>query len=186
MKEINTRIAFAANAFAKLTNIWKSKDLRMQTKLKVFNSCVIPVLIYGCESWKSTQASDKKLNSFENKCLRKLLNLKWSDFVTNNTIRDQTHQEFVSNVVRKRRWNYLGHVLRSDEKRLNRQVLMWTPGGKRQRGRPKTTLRNTILKEGTTMGCNTIQDLHLLATDRITWRTKISAPCVAYGSKGTN
>jgi len=57
-----------------------------------------------------------------------MLNLKWSDFVPNNTIRDQTHQEFVSNVVRKRRWNYLSHVLRSDEKRLNRQVLMWTPG----------------------------------------------------------
>jgi len=54
------------------------------------------------------QASDKKLNSFENKCFRKLLNLKWSDFITNNTVRDQTHQEFVSNVIRKRRWNYLG------------------------------------------------------------------------------
>ena len=51
---------------------------------------------------------------------------------------------------------------------------MWTPGGKIKRGRPKTTLRKTFLNEGATMGCNTIQDLHLLATDRTTWRIKTS------------
>jgi len=33
---------------------------------------------------------------------------------------------------KKRRWNYLGHVLRSDEKRLNQHVLMWTHGGKKE------------------------------------------------------
>jgi len=48
-------------------------------------------------------------------------------------------------------------------------------GGGRKRGRSKTTQRNTILKEGTTMCCNTVQELHLLATDCITWRTKTSA-----------
>jgi len=99
--------------------------------------------------------------------------------ISSQTIKsDQTYQEFVSNVLRKR-WGYLGQVLRSNEKRLNRQILMWTPGGKRKRGRPKTTLRNTILKEGTTMDCNTIQDLHLLALHG-------EPKPLPYGSKGTN
>ena len=186
MKEINTRIAFAGNAFTKLTNIWKSKDLNTHTKIKLFRSCVIPVLTYGCESWKSSSQIDKKLDSFENKCLRKLLNIKWSDFITNNIVRDKTNQEFVSNIVRKRRWKYLGNVLRSDEKRLNRQVLVWSPEGKRKRGRPKSTLRKTILQESTQIGCNTIQDLQLLATNRTTWRCKTSALCAAFGTKGTN
>ena len=44
MKEINTRIAIAGNAFTKLTNIWKSKDLNTHSKIKLFRSCVIPVL----------------------------------------------------------------------------------------------------------------------------------------------
>src|SRR5579871_3968764 len=131
-KEINTRIAMAANAFNKLTNIWISKDLNIHTKIKLFRSCVIPVLIYGCESWKSTNQIEKKLDNFENKCLRKLLNLKWSDFVSNKTVREKTKQEPVSNVIRRRRWKYLGHVLRSDEKRLNHQILMWSPEGRRK------------------------------------------------------
>ena len=129
---------------------------------------------------------DKKLDSFENKCLRKLLKVKWSDFVCNNTVRDRTHQQPVSNIIRKRRWKYLGHVLRSDEKRLNRQVLMWSPVGKRKRGRPKTTLRRTIQQENKLLGCKTIQDLQLLAKNRITWRSKTSALCAAFGSKGIN
>ena len=111
---------------------------------------------------------------------------KWSDFITNNILRDKTNQEFVSNIVRKRRWRYLGHVLRSDEKRLNRKILMWSPEGKRKRRRPKFTLRKTIPQESTQMGCNTIQDLQLLATNRTTWRCKTSALCAAFGTKGTN
>ena len=186
MKEINSRIAIAASAFTKLTNIWQSQDLSICTKVKLFRSCVIPVLTYGCESWKSTKKIDKKLDSFENKCLRKLLKVKWSDFVSNNTVRDRTHQQPVSNIIRKRRWKYLGHVLRSDEKRLNRQVLMWSPVGKRKRGRPKTTLRRTIQQESKLLGCKTIQDLQLLAKNRITWRSKTSALCAAFGTKGTN
>jgi hypothetical protein len=118
---------------SKLTNIWKSKDLKSHTKIKLFRSYVIPVLTYVCESWKSSTQTDKKLDSSENKCLRKLLNIKWSDFISNNIVRDKTNQEFVSNIVRKRRWKYLGNVLRSDEKRLNRhfeeqsykKVLRW-------------------------------------------------------------
>jgi hypothetical protein len=49
-----------------------------------------------------------------------------SDFIMNTMLRDKINQEFVSNIVRKRRWKYLGHVLRSDKKRLNRQVLVVT------------------------------------------------------------
>jgi hypothetical protein len=111
MKEINTCIAIAGNAFTNLTDIWKSKDLNTHTKIKLFRSCVIPVPTYGCESWKSSSKINKKLDSFENKCLRKLLNIKWSDFITNNIVRD-VNQEFVSNIVRKRSWKYLRHVLR--------------------------------------------------------------------------
>ena len=113
MKEINTHIAVAASTFTKLNNIWKSKDLGRNTKLKPFNSCIVPVLTYGSENWKSTQATDQKLNSFENKCLRKLMNIKWSDFVTNSDLRNKTHQEYVSNIIRKRRWKYLGHVFKT-------------------------------------------------------------------------
>ena len=59
MKKINTLTAIAASTFTKLNDIWKSKNLGRNTKLKLFNSCIVSVLTYGSESWKSTQATTK-------------------------------------------------------------------------------------------------------------------------------
>src|SRR5579871_3536989 len=45
------------------------------------------------------------------------------------------------------------------------QALKWVPEGKRRRGRPRETLRRTIIREGTTMGLNNIQEwLHIALT----------------------
>ena len=78
---IDTKVALydgdlAAGAFNKLRNIWKSNTLRNITKLRLFNSNIISILTYECESWKATKATDKRLNTFENKCLRIILNVK--------------------------------------------------------------------------------------------------------------
>lgn len=181
--EIPHRIALASSAFNKLSNIWKSNSLSKHLKLKIFNSCVIPVLTYGCESWKATKALERKLDNFENKCLRRILNLKWSDFRPNTQIRQETKQENVSNFIRKRRWNYIGHTLRMDERRLPYQSLIWTPEGKRKRGRPRETLRRTITREGSTMGLVNIKDLKQIATNRETWRAMTSALCAAHRPK---
>ena len=158
--------------------------LSKHTKLRVFNSCVIPVLTYGCESWKSTVVLDKKLDNFENKCLRRILKLHWTDFRTNMQIRQETKQDTVSNFIRKHRWNYIGHVLRMDKTRLPYQALIWTPRGKRKRGRPRGTLRRTIIREGPFNGQIDIQDLQQAAANRQTWRAMTSALCADLGSRG--
>jgi hypothetical protein len=70
--EIKTRIALTPNAFKQLSNVWRSKPFINKTKLSLFNSCILSVLTYGCESWKSTKLIEEKLNAFGNKCLRKI------------------------------------------------------------------------------------------------------------------
>ena len=49
--------------------------------------------------------------------------------------------------VKRRRWNWLGHVLRMEKSRLPLKVLNWTPLGKRKPGRPKGTWRRTVDQE---------------------------------------
>ncbi|GFR90078.1 endonuclease-reverse transcriptase [Elysia marginata] len=69
--EVRTRIALATAAFAKLGKIWKS-SISFKAKHKLFRSLVISILIYGCETWTLLADTERRIQVFENKCLRKL------------------------------------------------------------------------------------------------------------------
>src|SRR5579871_804880 len=82
-------------------------------------------------------------------------------------------------------WTYIGHVLRMNNNRIPLQALKWVPEGKRRRGRPRETLRRTIIREGTTMGLNNIQELQRVASHRSNWRALVSALCTVFGAERT-
>jgi hypothetical protein len=138
------------------------------------------MLTYGCESWKSTEALEEKLNTFENKCLRRNTNTSWKEFNTSKTLGEETKQEQVSTFILKYFWKYIGHVLRMDNTRLPYQAFSWTPRGKRKQGLPREILHKTITGESATINIQelpklatysvatiNIQDLPNLATDNI-------------------
>ena len=76
--EVNTRIAKASAAFGRLCgSIWDRSGIRLDTKLKVYRSVVLPTLLYACETWTVYQWHAKRLNLFHTSCLRKLLKIKW-------------------------------------------------------------------------------------------------------------
>ena len=52
-EDIKARIQKARNAFPMMKNIWKSGNIRLQTKLRLFNSNVRSVLLYGSETWRT-------------------------------------------------------------------------------------------------------------------------------------
>ena len=76
IKEVKIRIAKAAAIFRKLNTIWKSNNISRNLKLKIFNSNVITSLSYESECWYSTKAIEEKRITFENKCLRKIMNIR--------------------------------------------------------------------------------------------------------------
>ena len=49
--EVNARIAKASAAFSRLRgSIWDRSGIRLDTKLKVYRSVVLPTLLYACET----------------------------------------------------------------------------------------------------------------------------------------
>ena len=50
--DIRNRLGKATGAFNKLAKIWRSGQLCKNTKIRIFKSNVIAVLLYGCESWR--------------------------------------------------------------------------------------------------------------------------------------
>ena len=70
------------------------------TKIKTI---VRPVLLYGCETWKITKNDERKLNSFQYKCLRRILRIRWQQRMTNKRVVETAEINEISREVRRRR-----------------------------------------------------------------------------------
>ena len=146
-KDIKRRLGHARSPYNKLTAIWNSLQIGRKTKIRLFNSNVISVLLYGSETWKMTKGDEYLLDTFLHKSLRRILKVYLPQRVRNETVRERAGMEPISSMIKKRRWKWIGHVLRMDKTKHARVALTWTPEGKRRRGRPKETWRRTVERE---------------------------------------
>ena len=174
MTEINSRISKAGQAFGMLRNIWKTNNLSLQTKIKIFKSNVLSVLLYGSECWKTTTIIEQKLEVFQTKCLRRILRIFWPNVISNQELFNRTGMTTITENIKIRRLTWLGHVCRMPANSIPRTALMWTPQGQRKRGRPKETWRRTITKELKTHNL-TLQNVARAAADRNRWRSLVAA-----------
>ncbi|KAK2140144.1 hypothetical protein NP493_5959g00012 [Ridgeia piscesae] len=90
-----------------LIKIWSAKQIKTNTKLRIFNSNVKAVLLYGTETWRSTQKTLKRIQTFINKCLRRILHLKWKQDIQHYTLK-MTKQLPIENEIKKRKWRWIG------------------------------------------------------------------------------
>ena len=67
-------------------SIWDRSGIRLDTKLEVYRSVVLPTLLYACETWTGYQRHAKRLNHFHTSCLRKLLKIKWQDRIPDTEV----------------------------------------------------------------------------------------------------
>ena len=69
--EVNRRLGRAWGVMDSLDNgVWHCRYLCGRTKVRVFRSLVLPVLLYGCETWTLTRDLRWRLNSFGIRSLR--------------------------------------------------------------------------------------------------------------------
>ena len=57
----------------RLDNILKSRDSTLLTKVCLVKAMVFPVVMHGCESWTIKKAEHQRMDAFELRCWRKLL-----------------------------------------------------------------------------------------------------------------
>lgn len=154
--DIKSRIKKAKGAFAQLRTVWTSRQILRQTKMRIFKSNVMTVLLYGCEIWKINIVSRQTLKTHINRCLRYILTIWWSNTIRNEDLWRITEQEPIKNIITRRRWRWIGHILRRPHRCIAGQALEWNPQGSRKRERPKNTWKRTIMKD--------------LEKRRLTWR----------------
>ena len=177
-EDIKSRLGKARGVFAQLNPVWRSSQFRVDSKLKIYQSCVVSVLLYGSECWRMTQQDSAALSVFQTSCLRKICRIFWPDTISNRDLLKKTKKEDILTTIRRRRWRWVSHTLRREKDNIARTALTWTPEGRRRRGRPKITWRRTIEAEAGTMN-RSWRELETLAQDRHEWGNLVGALCAS-------
>jgi len=127
--------------------VWRNLNISKEVKIRIFNTNVKSVLLYACETWRTTNQITRTLQIFVNKCLRRIMNIKWTDKITNREVWRITHQKSIENQIKIRKWNWIRHTLRKETGEIEKTALDWNPRGYRRRGRPNRTWRRIIEDE---------------------------------------
>ena len=77
------------------------------------------------------------MDTFLHKCIRSILKIYWPEKITNTEARKRAGLEKISTIVKKRRWQWIGHVLRMDNNRNARTALDWAEATRQAQDRPK-------------------------------------------------
>ncbi|CAM4456566.1 unnamed protein product [Leuciscus chuanchicus] len=74
--DVRVRIGKARTAFQQLKKVWDSSALTIHTKIKLFNTIVKPILLYGAETWRTTASTMKRIQTLINTCLKRILRIR--------------------------------------------------------------------------------------------------------------
>jgi len=170
--DLRCRTAQALAACSNLQVIWRNTAISLKTKLRLLDSMVLPIALYGSENWTLNKADLQKLQSFGMKCLRAVLNITWRDHITNHEIAIRTSRQegYIVDIVKRRQHAWLGHVLRMDGNRLPKMSVQAHAHGTRYRGRPRKNWVDTVLEHS---GLDFKTAVHR-AYDRDKWRNCMS------------
>ena len=125
--DITARIGKARAAFVMLNNIWTSRGISMTTKLHTSN--MKSILLYGSETWRTTQTMQQKIQIFFNTFLRRIFKIQWQEKIRNEDLWERAGQE---PVAKQRKWGWIGQTLRKQASSTTRNALTWNPQGKKK------------------------------------------------------
>ena len=119
-------------------SIWHCRYLS-RTKVSVFRTLVLPVLLYGSETWTLNGDLKRRLNAFGTKSLRRIMGYRWHDHVSNQRLLCETDMGTVTCQILKRQLRLYGHVARLPEVDPAHGVVSseTNPEWRRPRGRPR-------------------------------------------------
>ena len=119
LPEIKRRIALGCAAFNKVANIMKSRNASMEIKRKVHNEYVLPVMVYGSETWALKKAHMELLSVAQRKMERIMLDITLCEHKRNTWIRYQTGLNDIIDVIKKGIHGWAGHIARFNDNILD-------------------------------------------------------------------
>jgi len=178
-EEIKSRLKVGNACYYSVQNILSSSLLSKKLKMKIYRTIILPVVLYGCETWSLTLREECRLRVFENRVLRRVFGPK-RDEVTgewrklhNEELSDLYSLPNIMRVVKSRRMRWAGHVACMGQGRGVHRVLVGRPEEKRPLGRPRRRWGDNIKMDLQEVG-GSCEEWMELAEDRDRWRALVS------------
>jgi len=150
----------------------------LNLKIKIYRTIILPVVLYGCETWSLTLREERKLRVSENMVFRIFgprrdeVTEEWRR-LHNEELNDLYSSPNIVWVIKLRRMRWDGYVVCMDEEREVYRVLVGKLEGRRPLGRPRHRWVDNIRMDLQEVGCG-YMDWFGLAQDRDSWRTLVS------------
>ena len=109
--EIKRCLLLGRKAMTNLESIFKSRDITLPTKVHLVKAMVLPVAMYGCESWTVKKAERQRIDAFELWCWRRLLRVPWSARRSNQSILKISPGISLEGMMLKLKLQYFGHLM---------------------------------------------------------------------------
>ena len=119
------------------------KKTLKKTRIKLYNTLVLPILLYGSETWTVKARDARRITAAEMKYMRRTAGYTWTDYKTNSHIAKELEITTVLDKLLEYKRNWIQHVNRMPHDRLPRIMKHYSPTGRRNHGRPMKRLLDT-------------------------------------------
>ena len=120
--EIKRCILLGRKVMTNLDSVLKNRDITLPAKVHLVKAMVIPVVMYGCESWTIKKAECRRMDAFELWCWRRLLRVPWTARRSNQSVLKE---------MLKLKLQYFGHLMGRVDSLEKTLILGKTEGRKR-------------------------------------------------------
>ena len=176
--EVYARIRKTSVAFGSLERrVWNDHGLTINTKVDVYMTCVVTVLLYAVETWSTHQKHIRVLEHFHLKCLRRILNIKWQIRTPDTEVLEKALCPSLESVITTAQLRWVGHIVRMDDGRLPKRLFSGQlTSGKRPQHKPRKCYKDG-LKSNLKGADIDVDTWEATAVDRGAWRELVKTGC---------
>ena len=142
--KLKRHLLLGRKVMTNLDSILKSRDITLPKEVHLVKAMVLPLVMYGCESWTVKKAEHQKTDAFELWCWRRLLRVPWTARRSNQSILKKISPGCsLEGLMLKLKLQYSGHLMRRVDS-LEKTLMLGGIGCRRRRGRQRMRWLNGI------------------------------------------
>ena len=142
--EIKSPLLLGRKLMTNLDRILKNRDITLPTKVRLVKAMVLPVVMYGCESWTVRKAERRKMDAFELCCWRRLLRVPWTARRSDQSIlKDISPGCSLEGLMLKLKLQFFGHLMQRVDS-LEKTLMLGGIGGRKRRGQQRMKWLDSI------------------------------------------